>query len=219
MERYLNRRAAGALLAEDLRGYDGQKGGIVLGLPRGGVLVAADVAAHLHLPLDVLPVRKLAPPGHPEATLGAVAVEGIRVINEKALRHLRISLEELDDITARANDDLASQQRRYRAGRPPLLLRGKTVLLVDDGIATGVTMCAAIRAVRRLGANLVVAAAPVGESGTIRELARWADRVFCGFMPRLFLAVSDWYEDFTPVSDREVESLLLLHGAPSASSN
>ncbi len=207
MRVFRNREEAGRLLAEALRGHAGP-GTIVVGLPRGGMPVAFQVARALHAPLDVFVVRKLGVPFQPELAMGAIASGGVLVRNESVLAMLTDAERSLEQARQSEASVLAERERRYRGLRPALDPSGKTVIVVDDGVATGSTMKAAIRALQAAGAARVVAAVPVAPPDTCHELASLADDVVCLQAPRAFSAVGQWYEDFTQTSDEEVESLL-----------
>jgi len=208
MKTFQDRREAGRELAGKLRKYRGEDDLLVLGLPRGGVPVAAEVAKELGAPLDVFVVRKLGVPGHEELALGAIASGGVRTLNRRVVNQLGIGGEEIERIAAREQAELERQERAYRGDRAPLEVAGKTVLLVDDGLATGATMRAAVRALREGKPSKVVVAAPTGAPDTCRELAAEADEVVCAMMPAQFRGVGRWYQDFTQTSDEEVEELL-----------
>jgi putative phosphoribosyl transferase len=204
---FRDRYHAGRELATHLRHYLGRSV-IVLGLPRGGVPVAFEVAAALEAPLDVFLVRKLGVPGHEELAMGAIASGGIRVLNERVIEGLQLSDEEIDRVAAAEIQELQRRNREYRDGRPPLDVRGKTVILVDDGLATGSTMRAALAAVRQLGPRQVVVAVPVGAHSTCRLFEKVADEVVCCTEPEPFYSVGRWYEDFSQTTDDEVRDLL-----------
>jgi putative phosphoribosyl transferase len=205
--RFADRRDAGRQLAEELLplAYDNP---LVIGLPRGGVPVAREVALALHAPLDFLAVRKLGAPRNPEYGIGAVAEDGTRVIDSEAIAILRIGNGVLDTITARETAELQRHVAIYRDDRPPLKLSGHSVIVVDDGVATGVTDAAALRAVRRLGPRRLVLAVPVCPPDSARRLREEADEVVCLHAPPRFFGVGQWYEDFSQVSDEEVVSIL-----------
>jgi predicted phosphoribosyltransferase len=205
---FRDRADAGRQLARKLGRYAGRSDVVVLGLPRGGVPVAYEVARALRAPLDVFLVRKLGVPGHEELAMGAIASGGVRVLNEEAVRKLDISEEVLDEVAAEEGRELERRERAYRDGRPPPVVRGKIVTLVDDGLATGSTMRAAVAALRRLGPSRIVVAVPVGAPETCAELGEEADESVCAHMPDPFLAVGLWYEDFSQTTDEEVHDLL-----------
>lgn len=204
MRVYQDRQGAGRGLAERLGHYAGKPDVYVLGLPRGGVPVAAAVAKALQAPLDVLTVRKLGVPGHEELAMGAVAAGGGQVLNEELVRRLGITPAEIGEVEARERRELARREQAYRGDRPFPELKGKTVILVDDGLATGATMKAAVAAVRAVGPSRVVVAVPVAPSETVRELERLADEVVCPLVPAEFEAVGQWYQEFPQTSDQEV---------------
>lgn len=181
---------------------------IVLGLPRGGVPVAAEVAAALGAPLDVFVVRKLGVPGHDELAMGAIADGGVRVLNPSVIAGLRISPDEIDRVADREARELERRARAYRDDRPPPELAGKIAVVVDDGLATGSTMRAAVSAVRARQPHRVVVAVPVGAASTCAELAAEADEVVCARTPPNFQAVGQWYVDFSPTTDDEIAHLL-----------
>jgi predicted phosphoribosyltransferase len=203
---YRDRREAGAVLAESLEEYAEQPDVLVLGMVRGGVPVAAEVARRLDAPLDALVVRKLGVPWAPEVAFGAVGPQGVCVLNEDIAA--RLSERAVTAVLQREAMELARREVRYRAGRPPLALDGQVVLLVDDGLATGASARAAVAAARRLGARRVVVAVPVGSPLAVGQLQEIADEVVCPVQPRDFDAVSRWYDEFEQVSDAEVVTLL-----------
>lgn len=201
---FSNRAAAGRLLAEKLAHYSGQPGLIVLALPRGGVPVAAEVAHALQAPLDVLVVRKLGAPFNPEFALGAVASGGYRVLNARALTTFSVKPAAIEAVSAREEKELHRREQTYRHGRPALDLHGRLVILIDDGIATGSTMRAAVAAARDARAGLIVVATPVAARESFMEL-RPSVRGFVTLgLPRDFGSVGEYYEDFEAVSDAEV---------------
>ena len=206
--RFRNRAEAGRILAESLHGYAGRDDVVVLGLPRGGVPVAAEVAAALGAPLDVLVVRKVGVPGHEELAMGAVASGGVLVLDEALIETLGIDRPVIEEVVERELVELERREAAYRGERAPPALAGKTVVLVDDGLATGSTMRAAVRAVRAREPARIVVAVPVAAAETCRELEREADEVVCAATPRSFRAVGLWYDDFRPTSDDEVRKLL-----------
>jgi predicted phosphoribosyltransferase len=203
-----NRAEAGRRLAEKLEQYAGRHDVIVLGLPRGGVPVAYEVAQRLGVPLDVFIVRKLGVPGFEELALGAIASGGVRVLNDDVVRALPNASELVESVTARETAELQRREQAYRDGRPPPELRGRVVILVDDGLATGATMRAAVAALRQLGAARIVVAVPVGAADTCRELEEEVDETICVMAPEWFQAVGQFYEDFSQTSDDEVRELL-----------
>jgi putative phosphoribosyl transferase len=209
MERtFSNRTEAGRLLAEKLINYGGRADVIVLGLPRGGVPVAYEVAKRLGVPLDVFIVRKLGVPGFEELAAGAIASGGVRVLNDDVVRALPNADETIESITARETAELERREQSYRDGRPAPELRNRVVILVDDGLATGATMRAAVKALRHLGVAKIVVAVPVGPPDTCREFEDEADETICASVPEFFQAVGQYYEDFSQTSDDEVRELL-----------
>jgi predicted phosphoribosyltransferase len=206
--RFTNRREAGRRLATLLSPYANRPDVIVLGLPRGGVPVAAEIAQALGAPLDVFLVRKIGAPHHPELAIGAVAEGDVQVLDRSLIAHLRIPETSVHEISRRERAELDRRQARYRPGRPAPQLRGRTVIVVDDGLATGATMEAAIRAVRQLSPARIVAAAPVGAPETCDRLGRLADEVVCVERPAHLEAVGLWYDDFSQTTDQEVLTLL-----------
>jgi putative phosphoribosyl transferase len=212
---FADRVEAGRELAARVDRYRGSPGLIVLGLPRGGVPVAAEVARFLGAPLDVLVARKIGVPGQPEVAMGAIAAvagEIVTVTNPHVLRTMvemsRNRSHAFDRVAERERVELERRQREYRGERPPLALEGATVMLVDDGLATGATMRAAITAVRGVDPGTVVVAVPVGARDTCRELAALVDDLECVWMPEPFWAVGQAYERFDQTTDAEVKSLL-----------
>jgi putative phosphoribosyl transferase len=203
-----NRAVAGRQLAAHLAAYQDQPNVIVLALPRGGVPVGYEVARALQAPLDVFLVRKLGVPGHEELAMGAIASGGVRVMNDDVMRILPIPERMVDAVAAQEQRELERREQLYRGGRSPRDLRGWTVILVDDGLATGSTMRAAITALRRLGPAKIVVAVPVGARSTCKEFQNEADEAICSIMPEPFYAVGYWYADFEPTSDDEVRELL-----------
>ena len=209
MERaFPNRAEAGRLLAEKLEKYAGRDDVIVLGLPRGGVPVAYEVAKSLRVPLDVFIVRKLGVPGFEELAAGAIASGGVRVLNEDVLRALPNADEIIESVTAKETAELERREKSYRDDRPAPELRDRVVILVDDGLATGATMRAAVKALRQRGVAKIVVAVPVGPPDTCREFEDEADETICASTPEFFQAVGQYYEDFSQTSDEEVRDLL-----------
>ncbi|MCH9733695.1 MAG: phosphoribosyltransferase [Actinomycetia bacterium] len=205
---FRDRREAGRVLALDLARYRGRDDLQVLGLARGGVPIGWEVARFLQAPLDVCLVRKLGVPQWPELAMGAVATGGGVVFNDDLIRSLDISDDQIRDVVTRETAELRRRELAYRAGRGPLELAGRTVLLVDDGIATGASMRAAARSVRQAGPRLVVVGVPVGPKSVCRRLLEDADDVVCSTMPADFGAVGQVFEDFHQVDDDEVRALL-----------
>ena len=205
---FRDRTDAGRQLAEKLRHYAGRDDVVVLALPRGGVPVGSEVAQALGAPLDVFLVRKVGLPGHEELAMGAIASGGVRVVNDDVVRTWDVSGEVFDAAAAEEERELARRERAYRDDRPPPAVAGKVAVLVDDGLATGSTMRAAVAAVRKLGPARVVVAVPVGAPTTCGEFAAVADEVVCAAEPRQFFAVGQWYEDFGQTTDDEVRDLL-----------
>jgi predicted phosphoribosyltransferase len=205
---FSDRRAAGRLLAEKLGDYAGRDDVVVLALPRGGVPVAYEVAEVLGAPLDVFVVRKLGVPGHEELAMGAVASGGVRVLNEEVMGMLRIPERIIDAVAKSELQELERRERLYRGGRPPPPVRGRTVLLVDDGLATGSSMLAAVEALRQLSPSRIVVAVPTAAAETCEAMRAKADDVICALTPEPFYAVGVWYRDFSQTSDEEVRDLL-----------
>ncbi|MGH3525353.1 MAG: phosphoribosyltransferase, partial [Mycobacterium sp.] len=205
---FRDRREAGRVLAEELASYRDKDGLLVLGLARGGVPVGWEVAAALHAALDVFLVRKLGVPQWSELAMGALASGGVVVMNENVLSSLGITDEQVRAVIDRETAELNRREHAYRGGRPVADPHGKTVILVDDGIATGASMLAAVRAVRATGPESVIVAVPVGPPSACQELAQEADDVVCATMPANFEAVGQVFADFHQVSDDEVRGLL-----------
>ena len=205
---FRDRRHAGRVLAQILAGYANRSDVIVLALPRGGVPVAYEVAKALHAPLDVFVVRKLGVPGHEEYAMGAIASGGARVLNDEVVRRLGIPDAAVDAVTRYEQGELERRERLYRAGRPLPDLRGRTVIVVDDGLATGSTMLAAVRALRAQQPARIVVAVPTAAAETCAQLRSEADEVVCATTPEPFRAVGTWYDDFSQTSDEEVRELL-----------
>ena len=205
---FIDRADAGRILAEKLDKYAGRDDVIVLGLPRGGVPVAYEVAKRLRVPLDVFIVRKLGVPGFEELAVGAIASGGVRVLNEDVMRALPNANEIIESLTASETKEVERREVSYRDGRPAPDLRGKTVILVDDGLATGATMRAAVKALRQRDVARIVVAVPVGAPDTCRDLEGEADETICAVAPEWFQAVGQYYEDFAQTSDEEVRQFL-----------
>jgi predicted phosphoribosyltransferase len=206
--RYRDRTHAGRELASKLGAYAGRPDVIVLALPRGGVPVAFEVATALRAPLDVFVVRKLGVPGHEEYALGAIATGGVRVVDERVVRATGVTREQLEAVTAAEQRELERRERQYRGDRLPPNVAGRTVVLVDDGLATGSTMRAAVEALRQEGAARVVVAVPIAPPETCDAFRDIADDIVCARTPEPFYAVGLWYEDFSQTSDEEVRELL-----------
>jgi putative phosphoribosyl transferase len=201
--RFLDRRDAGRRLAAELAGLSGERP-VVVALPRGGVPVALEVARALGAPLDILAVRKLGAPGNPELGVGAVAEDGTGVVDRRSAGMLGMTSTMLDATLARESCELRRRVERYRGGRPAISVHARTVIVVDDGLATGLTDLAAVRALRKRGAQRIIVAVPVGSSESVSMLAEEADLVVCLLIPRRLFGVGMWYCDFSPVSDDQV---------------
>ena len=205
--RFRNREQAGRALVDKLHRYAGQPEVLVLALPRGGVPVAFQVARALDAPLDVVLVRKLGVPNHEEIAMGAIAAGGTTVLNQQAIAGFDVTRHELMAVVAREQQELERQKRLYRAGPSPEV-HGRTVIVVDDGLATGATMRVAARVLRRGAARRIVAAVPVGAPDACRDLHADVDDVVCAHTPDSFASVGEWYDDFAPTTDAEVRDLL-----------
>jgi predicted phosphoribosyltransferase len=205
---FRDRSEAGRLLAAKLAEYADRPDVLVLALPRGGVPVGFEVATALHAPMDVFIVRKLGVPGHEEFAMGAVATGGVRVLNDQVVRALRIPDYVIDAVASWEQEELARRELLYRGARPPPDVRGKTVILVDDGLATGSTMLAAVQALRRQGPARIVVAVPVASPDTCELLREQVDEVVCAATPEPFYAVGLWYQDFSQTTDEEVRELV-----------
>jgi putative phosphoribosyl transferase len=206
--RFADRYEAGRRLAAALRDYAGRKDVLVVALPRGGVPVGYEVARSLGVPLDLMQVRKLGVPGHEELAMGAIASGGVRIVSENVVEALGIPERVIATVAAAEVQELERRERIYREGRRFPELRGRTVILVDDGLATGSTMRAAAAALRSRGADRLVAAVPVAPKESCDALRDVVDDVVCAITPERFLAVGEWYEDFSQTSDEEVGELL-----------
>jgi putative phosphoribosyl transferase len=213
---YANRAEAGRVLATWLTHYTSRTDILVLGLPRGGVPVAYEVARALKAPLDLMLVRKLGLPGHEELAMGAIATGGIRVLNLEVVEGLGVPATVIDKVVATELQELQRRERVYRGDRPTPQIEGRCVILVDDGLATGATMRAAIAAVRQQKPAWLVVAVPVAPAATIAVLRKEADVVVCPATPEPFFGIGQWYEDFTQVTDDEVRDLLKREGQPQA---
>jgi putative phosphoribosyl transferase len=205
---FRDRSDAGRRLAARLRHYADQPGCLVLALPRGGVPVAYEVARALHLPLDVFLVRKLGVPGHEELALGALASGGVKVLNQDVVQALHIPYEAIEAVAQREQQELERREREYRAGRPAPEVAGRTIILVDDGLATGASMKAAVVALLEANASRIVVAVPVASPRTCSEVREIADETICAETPEDFFAVGEWYGDFSQITDREVREIL-----------
>jgi predicted phosphoribosyltransferase len=208
LSRFRDRREAGRRLAAQLAAYAHRPDVIVLALPRGGVPVGYEVARALDAPLDVFLVRKLGVPGHEELAMGAVATGGMRVLNEQVVQGLRIPDHVIAAVAVKEEHELRRRERLYRGDRPPPDVRGRTVILVDDGLATGATMLAAAEALRRQQPARIVVAVPTGSPDTCDALREHVDEVVCAVTPEPFHSVGLWYQDFSQTTDDEVRALL-----------
>jgi len=206
-----DRRAAGRALAAELQHYANRDDVLVLALPRGGVPVAFEVAQALGAPLDLFLVRKLGTPGHRELAMGAIASGGVRVLNDDVVRWYGITNADIDAVAREEQRELERRESAYREGREAAPVDGRTVILIDDGLATGSTMRAAVQAVRLRRPARVVVAVPVGAPQTCDELSAIADEVVCARTPEPFAAVGQWYRDFDQTTDQEVRDLLRAH--------
>jgi predicted phosphoribosyltransferase len=205
---FKDRHDAGRFLATKLTAYANRPDVVVLALPRGGVPIGYVVAEALHAPLDVFLVRKLGVPGHRELAMGAIASGGVRVLNADLIRALQIPAPAVEAVVAEEEAELARRERAYRDDRPPLVVRGRTAILVDDGLATGSTMRAAAQALRQEDAARIVVAVPVAPPETCAEFRSEVDDVVCALTPEPFYAVGLWYADFSQTTDEEVHDLL-----------
>jgi putative phosphoribosyl transferase len=207
-EKYQNRQEAGRRLARQLTSYAHRENVLVLALPRGGVPVAYEIARALQAPLDVFIVRKLGVPGHEELAFGALAAQGQYVLNEEIVQHLHLSSATIQAVIAQEQEELQRRERVYRGRRTLPLIADQTVILVDDGIATGATMRVAIQALRRWKPMQIVVAVPVAERTVCQDLQQVADQFVCPIRPSHLVAVGNWYDDFTQTTDEEVQTLL-----------
>jgi len=205
---FRDRTEAGRMLAETLREYAGRKDVVVLALPRGGVPVGYEVAKALNAPLDVFVVRKLGLPGQEELAMGAIASGGARVLNRELISALGIPDEVVEQVTQDEQRELERREREYRDGRPPIDVAGRTVILVDDGLATGSSMRVAVLALKQKQPAQIVVAVPVAPRESCAEMESVADKVVCAVTPEPFWGVGQWYEDFSQTSDEEVRDLL-----------
>lgn len=210
MPQYLNRRQAGLVLADALRAYKNRNDVIVLALPRGGVPVAYEAAKALHAPLDIYIVRKLGVPGHHELAMGAIAQGGVTIFNQDIINQLQISQEEIDAVIASENAELKRRETVYRGTQPFPSLQGKTVIIIDDGIATGATLKSAIMAIRQQQPKAIIAAVPVADRQIQDSLQTFVDVFVCPLLVENLQAVGLWYNDFSQTEDSEVHALLTL---------
>lgn len=208
MFRYKDRVQAGKYLAKKLEQYSNDPDAIVLGLPRGGVVVAYEVAQELQLPLDIFLVRKLGVPGYEELAMGAIASGGVQVINEDVIRMIHISQDDIEAAVKREEKELDRREKAYRGKRPGLDIKSKNVILVDDGLATGATMRAAISALYKQHPRKIIMAVPVASPETCENFRSKVDDLVCAMTPAYFHAVGEWYEDFPQNTDEEVQQLL-----------
>lgn len=206
--KFKDRTEAGQVLARKLAAYANHEDVVVLALPRGGVPVAFEIATALNVPLDVFLVRKLGVPGQSELAMGAIANGGVRVLNQDIVRSLRLSDAVIDKVAAQEQQELERRERLYRDDRPLPLLHERTVIIVDDGLATGATMRAAIEAIRQQQPARIVVAVPISSPETCRDLAVEVDEIICVETPQRFCSVGLWYEDFPQTTDEEVRALL-----------
>lgn len=205
---FWNRKQAGERLAKRLMGYADREDVLILALPRGGVPVGFEIARVLHAPLDVFVVRKLGTPGQEELAMGAIAPGGIRELNRDIVDTLMISDETLEMIVRQEQAELERREKAYRGDRPRPEIRGKTVILVDDGLATGASMRAAVHAIRTMSPEKIIVAVPVGAVDTCKDFRNLADEIVCLEKPEPFYGVGAWYEDFSQTSDEEVREFL-----------
>ena len=205
---FRDRHDAGQLLATKLARYANRADVVVLALPRGGVPVASEVANALRVPLDVYLVRKLGVPGYEELAMGAIATGGVRVLNEQIVNALGIPEDVIDAVASWEQQELERRERIYRGDRPPPDVQSKTVILIDDGLATGATMQAAVRALRQQEPARIVVAVPTAAPETCEQFKAEADEVICAITPEPFYAVGLWYEDFSQTTDEDVRELL-----------
>lgn len=205
---FANRSEAGRELTRELGGYAGRNDVVILALPRGGVPIAWEIAQALHAPMDIFLVRKLGVPGYEELAMGAIASGGTRVFNESVLSHMRISEEQVEQVTERELAELERREKAFRGDRPPLIVSDRICVLVDDGLATGSTMRAAVGALRKLHPARMVVAVPVAARDTCDEFKELVDEVICLYTPEPFMAVGRWYDDFEQLTDDDVRAYL-----------
>jgi putative phosphoribosyl transferase len=214
---YRDRTEAGQILAQHVMAKVPDASPLVLALPRGGVPVAFEVARALHAELDIFLVRKLGLPGHEELAIGAIASGGVRVLNRELIEELQLSEGLIDRVTAIEEQELERREHLYRRNRPPLVVRDRTVILIDDGLATGASMMAGVRALRPQNPRRIIVAVPVAASETCQEFRAQANEVICPATPEPFGAVGAWYDDFSQTTDDEVRKLLDLAARERAS--
>jgi putative phosphoribosyl transferase len=207
---FRDRAHAGQLLSHKLKAYADRRDVLILALPRGGVPVAREIARFLHAPLDVFLVRKLGAPGQEELAMGAIASGGVRVLNDEVVQALRVSSRVIDFVTARESQELARREHLYRDGRPAHEIAGRTLIVADDGLATGSTMRAAIAALRQAEPQRIVIAVPIAAAPTCKELGEEVDELVCLHTPEPFYSVGFWYEDFSQTGDEEIREILEL---------
>jgi putative phosphoribosyl transferase len=212
--RFRDRAEAGVYLARQLRSYAGRPDLLILGIPRGGVPVAFEVARTLHAPLDVVVVRKLGLPEQPELGIGAIASGGIRILNQELVTELRVRKSVIEAVTRRERRELERREHAFRGGKAAVDPRGRTVILVDDGLATGATMRAAIAALRQRQPSRLVVAVPVAQSDVFQAIRALVDDMVCPIVSEDFFAVGQWYVDFSPTSDDDVCELLHRAASP-----
>ncbi|MGZ3692843.1 MAG: phosphoribosyltransferase [Bdellovibrionota bacterium] len=210
MKAFRNRAEAGRILAERLSGYSSKRP-VILALPRGGLPLAAEVATRLNAPLDILAVKKIGAPGHPELAVGAVSEDGIPIFNEELQEYLGISKKYLLEQANEKAEEVASQVASYRKVSPLQHVAGRVVIVVDDGLATGATMSAAVNILKRRGAAEIIVAVPVASVEAYNDLKREADAIISLYLPEFFLSVGQWYQDFSQVSDEEAIAILREH--------
>jgi len=203
-----NRHEAGRALARELSHYAGRDDAVVLALPRGGLPIGFEIAHALHAPLDVFLVRKLGVPGHEELAMGAIASGGTRILNESVIEHLRITKNQIEEVAHEEEHELERREQAFRQGRPPLTFADRFCILVDDGLATGSTMRAAVMALKKQNTKHIVVAVPVGSAETCAEFESIADETACLYTPEPFLAVGRWYDDFAQLTEEEVRDYL-----------
>lgn len=208
MEKIPNRIVAGRLLADALKNYTDNPQVLVLALPRGGVPVAYEISRALHVPLDVFLVRKLGVPYHQELAMGAIAMGGVTILNSDIVQQMNITKNEIEAVTQKEEQELMRRNERYRNNKPLPVIKDKIIILVDDGLATGATMRAAIAALQKFNPTKIIIAVPVAPADTLYELQNLVDDVICTLTPTPFLSISLWYDEFPQTSDEEVCELL-----------